>query len=50
MSDSVDLIKFEVIRNALTAATEGMSAALLRSACSTNIKTRLKRRAEKEVL
>ena len=35
-----DPIKFEVIRNALTEATEEMSAALKRSAYSTNIKTR----------
>ena len=37
---SFDPIKFEVIRNALTEATEEMSAALKRSAYSTNIKTR----------
>jgi N-methylhydantoinase B len=36
----VDPIKFEVIRNALVAATQEMSAALRRSAYSTNIKTR----------
>ena len=36
----VDPIKFEVIRNALTEATEEMSIALRRSAYSTNIKTR----------
>lgn len=36
----LDPIQFEVIRNALTAATEEMSAALRRSAYSTNIKTR----------
>ena len=40
MSQSFDPIKFEVIRNALTAATEEMSAALRHSAYSTNIKTR----------
>jgi N-methylhydantoinase B len=37
---TLDPIKFEVIRNALTEATEEMSAALKRSAYSTNIKTR----------
>lgn len=36
----VDPIKFEVIRNALMAATEEMAIALRRSAYSTNIKTR----------
>jgi N-methylhydantoinase B len=36
----IDPIKFEVIRNALVEATEEMSAALRRSAYSTNIKTR----------
>jgi N-methylhydantoinase B len=36
----IDPIKFEVIRNALLAATEEMGAALRRSAYSTNIKTR----------
>ncbi|HCR19304.1 MAG TPA: 5-oxoprolinase, partial [Candidatus Latescibacteria bacterium] len=35
-----DPIKFEVIRNALVETTEEMSAALRRSAYSTNIKTR----------
>jgi len=40
MNRSFDPIKFEVIRNALTAATEEMSAALRHSAYSTNIKTR----------
>ncbi len=40
MSHTFDPIKFEVIRNALTAATEEMSAALRHSAYSTNIKTR----------
>jgi N-methylhydantoinase B len=37
---SVDPIKFEVIRSALTQATEEMAAALRRSAYSTNVKTR----------
>ena len=36
----IDPIKFEVIRNALVEASEEMSAALRRSAYSTNIKTR----------
>ena len=36
----VDPIKFEVIRNALTQATEEMSLTLRRAAYSTNIKTR----------
>jgi len=36
----IDPIRFEVIRNALVEATEEMSAALRRSAYSTNIKTR----------
>ena len=36
----IDPIKFEVIRNGLVEATEEMSAALRRSAYSTNIKTR----------
>src|SRR5678815_672926 len=36
----MDPIRFEVIRNALTEATEEMAAALRRSAYSTNIKTR----------
>ena len=36
----IDPIKFEVIRNALVETTEEMSAALRRSAYSTNIKTR----------
>ncbi|MBI3980010.1 MAG: hydantoinase B/oxoprolinase family protein [Chloroflexi bacterium] len=40
-SNRVDPIRFEVIRNALHAATEEMSMALQRSAFSTNIKTRL---------
>ena len=35
-----DPIRFEVIRNALTQATEEMAAALRRSAYSTNVKTR----------
>jgi len=38
--EHIDPIKFEVIRNALLAATEEMAAALRRSAYSTNIKTR----------
>lgn len=37
---SLDPIRFEVIRNALVAATEEMAATLRRSAYSTNIKTR----------
>ena len=36
----IDLITFEVIRNALVAATDEMVLALKRSAYSTNIKTR----------
>jgi N-methylhydantoinase B len=38
---TVDPILFEVIRNALSEATEEMSACLQRTAYSTNIKTRL---------
>src|SRR3954451_13443451 len=38
--DGVDPITFEVIRNALVAATDEMVLALKRSAYSTNIKTR----------
>src|SRR5262249_10269555 len=38
--DVVDAIAFEVIRNALVAATDEMVLALRRSAYSTNIKTR----------
>src|SRR3954462_3967750 len=38
--DGVDPITFEVIRNALVAATDEMVVALKRSAYSTNIKTR----------
>ena len=37
---TVDPIKFEVVRNALVAATEEMAITLRRSAYSTNIKTR----------
>ena len=37
---SVDPIRFEVIRSALTQATEEMAATLRRSAYSTNVKTR----------
>ncbi|MCH8115977.1 MAG: hydantoinase B/oxoprolinase family protein, partial [Chloroflexi bacterium] len=37
---AIDPIKFEVIRNALTQATEEMAIALRRSAYSTNVKTR----------
>src|SRR5690242_17967118 len=37
---AVDAIAFEVIRNALVAATDEMALALKRSAYSTNIKTR----------
>ena len=40
MKKTIDPIRFEVIRNALTEATEEMAAALKRSAYSTNIKTR----------
>ncbi len=39
-TNAVDPIKFEVIRNALTQATEEMAIALRRSAYSTNVKTR----------
>ena len=39
-SQQIDPIKFEVIRNALTQATEEMAIALRRSAYSTNVKTR----------
>jgi N-methylhydantoinase B len=39
-SRGLDPIKFEVVRNALVAATEEMSITLRRSAYSTNIKTR----------
>ena len=38
--NQLDPIRFEVIRNALTQATEEMAAALRRSAYSTNVKTR----------
>ncbi len=38
--ERVDPIEFEVVRNALVAATEEMALALKRSAYSTNIKTR----------
>src|SRR5204862_4504567 len=38
--DPMDAIAFEVIRNALVAATDEMVLALRRSAYSTNIKTR----------
>ena len=38
--NQIDPIRFEVIRNALTQATEEMAAALRRSAYSTNVKTR----------
>src|ERR1051325_7420443 len=37
----IDPVLFEVVRNALTEATEEMSACLQRTAYSTNIKTRL---------
>ena len=40
MSEEIDPIQFEVIRNALLEATEEMAIALRRSAYSTNIKTR----------
>ena len=40
MTDQIDPIQFEVIRNALLEATEEMAIALRRSAYSTNIKTR----------
>src|SRR5438270_9662846 len=36
----MDPVTFEVVRNALTAATEEMALALRRSAYSTNVKTR----------
>jgi N-methylhydantoinase B len=39
--EQLDPIRFEVIRNALTTATEEMAITLRRSAYSTNIKTRL---------
>ena len=38
-ADQIDPIRFEVIRNALSEATEEMAIALRRSAYSTNIKT-----------
>ena len=41
VSEKVDPILFEVIRNALVEATEEMSVSLQRTAYSTNIKTRL---------
>ena len=37
---TIDPIKFEVIRNALTQAAEEMAITLRRSAYSTNVKTR----------
>jgi N-methylhydantoinase B len=40
LTASLDPIRFEVIRNALTQATEEMAVALRRSAYSTNVKTR----------
>jgi N-methylhydantoinase B len=40
LTRSLDPIRFEVIRNALTQATEEMAVALRRSAYSTNVKTR----------
>ena len=40
MTTGIDPIKFEVIRNALTMATEEMASTLRRSAYSTNVKTR----------
>ena len=40
MPTDIDPIKFEVIRNALTMATEEMATTLRRSAYSTNVKTR----------
>lgn len=40
MTVAIDPIKFEVIRNALTMATEEMATTLRRSAYSTNVKTR----------
>ncbi len=39
-ANQIDPIRFEVIRNALSEATEEMAIALRRSAYSTNIKTR----------
>lgn len=38
---SIDPVRFEVVRNALTEVTEEMAAALRKSAYSTNIKTRM---------
>ena len=40
LGDGLDPVRFEVIRNALVAITEEMSATLRRAAYSTNIKTR----------
>ena len=40
VSQGIDPIRFEVIRNSLLEATEEMAAALRRSAYSTNVKTR----------
>jgi len=37
---ALDPIRFEVVRNALTSATEEMAATIRRAAYSTNIKTR----------
>ncbi len=40
MTAAIDPIRFEVVRNALTSATEEMAATIRRAAYSTNIKTR----------
>src|SRR5256712_87300 len=40
LSPDIDPVRFEVLRNALTAVTEEMGATLRRAAYSTNIKTR----------
>ena len=40
MTTAIDPIRFEVVRNALTSATEEMAATIRRAAYSTNIKTR----------
>jgi len=40
LATDIDPVKFEVIRNALTMATEEMATTLRRSAYSTNVKTR----------
>ena len=40
MATAIDPIRFEVVRNALTSATEEISATIRRIACSTSMKTR----------